>query len=533
MSASPNHAAVDTAREVPGAMLWSLVGRVLVTILAIGSNIMIVRGLGKDLYGVYSIYLNIAHFVSLVIGIGTAQAILRFLPELRVQQDARGSRSLLWRATGFHFVSWIVLVGLALLLRGPIGDLQHADLHTILPLGVGLLIGETIWGLVVNVYTALRRMVWLAVASVAQKLALIGLLLLLMRSETPAAGASRLDVPGVLWVVAASFALGLLLLLPGMPRILPGRKNASQMEPVDATAPPVSRQVPTRRLLAYAIPVAVTGLISQIVWRSSETLIIGHYHPPDVVGFYNAAYNLAQMALEFVPLAVWPVILGGLTEVHARKQEHLARGLQLYFRLIFILVLPVAITGAIFGGQLYRVMYGTQMNPGIPVCQALFLVLVLGFFGAPLRMGLFVRERNRANLLLAGAGALVNVALDLLLIPRYGMWGGVAASGTALLVSAILQYAYTVRIVPGLRVPWFLLVKVFVGSLVILPLWLWRERFDRPLEVIAAFAGSTLVQFLVLRLLRVFGSDESEILLRSNIPMKRQLVRLLGGDTRP
>ncbi|MFH1143706.1 MAG: flippase [Candidatus Eisenbacteria bacterium] len=503
------NAQVDAAREVPGAMLWSLVARVLVTALAIGSNIMIVRGLGEYAYGVYSIYLNIAHFLVLLIGIGTGQAVLRFLPELWIKQDAHGTRALLRRAMSFHLISWLAILALMFPLRGLLSELQHADLRTILPLGIGLLIGEAIWGLLASVYTALRRMAWLALASVVQKLALIALLILFLRREA--------DVTAVLWVVAGSFALGILLLVPGLPRILPRTGGATDVN------------LGLRRMLNYALPVAVTGLISQIIWRSSETLIIGYYHRPQDVGFYNAAYNLAQMALEFVPLAVWPVILGALSEVHARREELLARGVDLYFRLVFVLVLPVAVSGFVFGGQLYRVMYGPGMAPGAMVCQALFLVLVPGFFATPLRMGLFVRERTRENLWIAGAGAVVNLALDFLLIPRYGMWGGVVAVGVALAFSAIVQYVYTRRAVPGLAVPWRSLGKVLLASLVVLPFWFWRERFDRPLTVLAAFAGAMLLQFLVLRALRAFGNVEQELLLRSNVPFRKLWARLLGG----
>jgi len=366
-------------------MLWSLVARVLVTILAFASNIMIVRGLGDYAYGVYSIYLNIAHFLALVIGLGTGQAVLRFLPELRVKHQARGSRALVWRALVFHLIGWVALVALMFPMRGLLSYLQHVDLRTILPLGVGSLITETVWALLANVFTAMRRMAWLALASVVQKGVLVVLLVLLMRQHV--------DVPGVLWVVAGSWVIGIVLLVPGLPRFLPPGGAAA-----DAA-------LGTRRILDYALPIAAIGLVNQIGWRSSETLIIGYYHRPEDVGFYNAAYNLAQMALEFVPLAIWPVVLAALSELHARSEQHLSRGIELYFRLIFVLVMPVATAGLIFGGQLYRTMYGFEMAPGVPICQALFLVLVSGFFATPLRMGLYVLERTKANLLIAGAGA--------------------------------------------------------------------------------------------------------------------------------
>jgi O-antigen/teichoic acid export membrane protein len=496
------------SREVTGAMAWSLAAKFLVSLLAIGSNILIIRGLGEYAYGVYSIYLNIARFFSLGIGLGLAQAILRFLPEMRVKQDARGARQVLASACLLQLGSWVLVLGLAYLLRGRLSDLQHADLRVILPLGTLLLIFESFWSVFSSIYTAVRRMGWLTVVSVAQKAALIVLLLLFARSPA--------SVQSLLYIVAGSFILGILLLAPGLPRILPWTCGAA------------GEGLPLARNLGYALPIALAALINQILWRSSDTLVIGYYRTPEEVGFYNAAYNLAQMVLEFVPLAIWPVVLASLSEVHALKPTDLARGTRLYFRLLFVLVIPLTVTGLVLGGTAYQVMYGNAMAPGAPLCQAFFLVFLIGFFATPLRMALFVKERVMVNLWVGAVGAAINIALDLLLIPAHGMWGAVWAVAVALLVSGGLQYLVTRRDVPGLAIPWDCGARVLLASSVALLLWPLRGQLAAPLPLVGALAGVTLLQFLLLRVLRVFGEEERTLLQRSNLPLKRWLLRLLG-----
>jgi len=497
------------SREVTGAMAWSLTAKLLVSLLAIGSNVLIVRGLGEYSYGVYSIYLNVARFFSLGIGLGLAQGVLRFLPEMRVRGDARGARQVVCWAFVLQLGGWAVVLGLAWLLRGVLSDLQRADLRTILPLGTVLLIFESFWTVLASVYTAVRRMAWLTVASVAQKAALIGLLLAVARADA--------SVQSVLYVVAGSFVLGILLLAPGLPRILPWARG------------PRGEGFALRRNLGYALPIALSALINQILWRSSDTLVIGYFRPTVEVGFYNAAYNLAQMVLEFAPLAVWPVVLASLSEAHAVRPADLLRGTRLYFRLLFILVLPPAVTGLVLGGEAYRLMYGPGMSPGAPICQAFFIVFLAGFFAAPLRMALFVKERAVTNLWIGAVGAAVKVALDFLLIPSLGMWGAVWAVAAALGVSGVLQYVVGRRELPGLTVPWDCLLKVLAASAVALPAWLLRPWLDRPLPLLAALAAVTLAQFALLRALRVFGAEERRLLLRSRLPYKPWLVRLLGA----
>jgi O-antigen/teichoic acid export membrane protein len=497
------------ARGVPGALAWSFVSKVLVSLLAIASNVLIVRGLGDHAYGVYSIFLNIARFLAILLGLGLSQAVLQFLPELTLRGDGRGARRLLARALLWQLGGWVAVIGLAFLLRGWLGRIEKADLHTLLPLGAALLVFESLWGTLVNVYNAARRMAWLTAASVAQKAALVGLLVVLARGGV--------TTVGVLYVVAGSFVLGIALLAPGVARLLPGG------------AGPGGVGLPAGRVWRYAWPIAIGNLVNQILWRSSDTLFIGYYWDPTAVGYYNAAYNLAQLVIEFVPLAIWPIILASLSEAHVRRAGSLQRGTELYFRLIFVLVVPFSVTGMVLGGQAYLAMYGAAMAPGATLCQALFGILMIGFFMTPLRMAMFVKEHTLANTLVLAIGAAADVGLNILLVPRYGIWGGAAAVGIALTLTGALQYVVTRRALPWARIPWACFGKVLLASSVVLPLWLARGALARPLSLVGALAGVTVVQYLLLHFLRVFGDEERELLRDSRLPFKKALEWFVGA----
>lgn len=505
---APPAAGRSASREVPAALAWSLVSKILVSILAIASNILIVRGLGEEAYGVYSIFLNIARFLAIVLGLGLAQGVLQYLPEFRLRADARGARQLLGRALLWQLGGWAVVVLAAFLLRDWLSEIQKADLRTLLPIGTALLLFESLWSTLANVYTAARRMVWLMVASVAQKAALVGLLILLARG-----GVTPIHV---VYVVAGSFLLGIALLAPGAASLLPPGPAAG------------NGSMPASRLWRYAWPIVAGNLINQVLWRSSDTLFIGYYWNPTLVGYYNAAYNLAQMIIEFVPLAIWPVILSSLAEAHVRHEDHLRRGTELYFRLIFVLVVPFSLTGMVLGGQAYLAMYGAAMAPGAGLCQALFGILMIGFFMTPLRMAMFVKERTLANTLVLAAGAVVNVVLNVLLIPRHGIWGAAVSVGVALTVTSVVQYALTRRVLPWAGVPWACFGKVLLASSPVLPLWFVRRALDAPLPLAGALLGITIVQYLALRQLRVFEDEERALLQRSNLPLKSVLNWFLG-----
>jgi O-antigen/teichoic acid export membrane protein len=497
-----------TGREVPSALAWGLVSKVIVSFLAIGSNVIIVRGLGDENYGIYSIFLNIARFLSLAIGLGQATAILQFLPETRVRADHAGARRLLAHAVLLQLGAWAVVMGAVYLARGWICRVYETDLREILMVGTALIILEVLWTAASNVLMAVRRMLQLTVVSVLQKAALIGLLLLLLRAG--------LTVNEVIWAGAGSFAIGIVLLGGDIRRSVP---------PAGART---GATLPSGRGMGFARGVTAGARTHQVLWRSSEVLIVGHYWDAKAAGYVNLSYNLPQLILEFIPLAIWPIILASLAEVHTRRTDDLLRGIRLYFRLIFLLVFPLALTGFVLGGQAYLVLYGQEMAPGAPLCQAYFLVFLLSFLVTPLRMALFVKERVMVNTLVALVGAVINVGFDFVLIPRYGIWGAVPPVTIALLCSNALQYILSRRIIPGLGIPWGYLLRVLAGSAIVAPLWLVRGHLDAPVPLGCALVGGTLAQFLVLRSMRIVGAEERELLLRSHLPFKSLLARLIA-----
>jgi len=510
---SQGESSVRTSQEVPSALAWGFLAKVLVAVLSLASNAFIVRGLGEHAYGVYGVFLNIARFLSLAMAMGIAQSMLQFLPEMRVKNNARGARQLLWRGLGYQLLAWVVVLAVVYLVRHPLVGLFHeafrADLGDILPLGAALILAEILWNTVSHIFMAVRSMRQFALATVVQKLVLVGLLTLMFTRG--------MNLVGVLLAVAVSFIAGILLLAPWLPRAIPWVR-ADQGEGIS-----------TARIMRYALPIALGALINQVLWRSSETLIIGHYWLPADVTDFNTAYNLPQMLLEFVPLAIWPIVLASLSEAHARRGEDLIRGVHLYFRLLFVLVVPVAVTGAVLGGQAYLALYGVERFRGAPLCQVFSLIFLLSFLVTPLRMALYVKEKVLVNTLIAIVGAIINVALDFVFIPRYGIWGGIPPVAIALLLTGILQYFVTRRLVPQMKIPWGTFAKVLLGSGVVLPLWFVRTQLTHPVVLVAVLGGVTLGQFLILRWLRVYGSEEKEMLLRSHLPMKNTLVKLFMG----
>jgi len=89
-----------TTDQVGLAMAWSVLARAGRFALGIASSVIVVRSLGEHDYGVLSLVRTVLMFVVVVVGAGLGQAVLKFLPALRVDRAGEEARALLRGVTG-------------------------------------------------------------------------------------------------------------------------------------------------------------------------------------------------------------------------------------------------------------------------------------------------------------------------------------------------------------------------------------------------------------------------------------------------
>jgi O-antigen/teichoic acid export membrane protein len=122
-----------------------------------------------------------------------------------------------------------------------------------------------------------------------------------------------------------------------------------------------------------------------------------------------------------------------------------------YFMLIalvaFLLLsffLPYVLSTPVFGRRLLRADYLSGMNI-IPV--VLFAYVFQGMY-TNFIAGIYIKERNKTLPFITGLGALVNVVVNLLLIPPLGIMGAALATLAAYIAMAIAIYIPSQRAYP-------------------------------------------------------------------------------------
>jgi O-antigen/teichoic acid export membrane protein len=158
-----------------------------------------------------------------------------------------------------------------------------------------------------------------------------------------------------------------------------------------------------------------------------------------VIGWYNAAYNFSR-ALTTFAAAFSGALVPTLAREHSLNPENVRVWYYRSFRFLLFTGLPIAVGGTILADKLIPFLYGKQFQAASIAFAILVwdtLLLMYTSLGGNIAQAI-KREVEAARIF--GAEAVMNLLMNLILIPQYGM---IAASFTTVateLIGALLFY---------------------------------------------------------------------------------------------
>jgi O-antigen/teichoic acid export membrane protein len=279
-------------------------------------------------------------------------------------------------------------------------------------------------------------------------------------------------------------------------------------------------------VLRFSLPFVVTGLLGQIVWRQSEVLFLGHFKGAEAAGFFSLAYRMPQMLLEFVPLTVWPIVMAGTSELYAKDAGNLPRAIDVYFKLIFLLVVPVAAMGFAFAKPLIPIVYGAKMLPAALLTQLFFVVFSYSFLYTPMSMAFYVMGKSWVNMLIFMSLAVLEIGLDLVLIPPYGMLGAILSVSIVLLMGVVLFHAVMRKVRPDVKTPAGFIVRCSLAAVPTCLLSLIVSRWSSPVVVALMIPVGIGLLVAGFRVMKVIGPEEKELIRKLPIPARERLLAI-------
>lgn len=395
------------ARGASGTFTINVIG----ALIALGSHIALARFMGTAHYGAYLIAVACISIFQCIGVMGLDRTLVRFLAVYRSNADWTSFRGLLWRSHGIAGATSLVLAGLLALstiaLKARIDDRLALSLVAGAPVLVLMVLS-------IIRQASLRSMTHVVVAEIPELIlrpiliaALVFATCKISAQEVSGGTAMSLNV------IATVVTLGI------------GATILYRRLPSQGLWGP--RTYKTQEWMAVAYPLAMVTLLNMLMKRT-DILFLGAFWGTEEAGPYGAATRMVELVV-YVLTAINGIASPLLAAAYFnQKTSELRRILLLSARWLALLTVPMVV-GLILFGKFFLGLFGEDfVSAYIPLIILAFGQLVNALTGSVSAVMSMTGHQKPLAITLA-AVVLLNIALNAILVPRFGAVG--AASATA------------------------------------------------------------------------------------------------------
>jgi len=194
-----------------------------------------------------------------------------------------------------------------------------------------------------------------------------------------------------------------------------------------------------KELINYSMPLLLLSIINIII-EKLDILSIGYFLNLEKVGLYNAALPLASLS-QIIPVALTAIFMPVITELYAKNNIDKIKELyKKVSRWIFIVNIALVLMLIFFSDAVLNIFFGPLY---IQASQAL-IIIAIGYFVYYQTLGshyiLYMLGKTRLLMLNAIIVALLNIILNIILIPKFGIVGAATALAITYSLLGILQF---------------------------------------------------------------------------------------------
>ncbi|MCD6379049.1 oligosaccharide flippase family protein [bacterium] len=496
--------------KIGEAMSWNVIAKLARFISGPVAYIIIVRSLGEYRWGVLSVIKSVMGFAFVIVMLGGGKGLLKFLPELRVKGGMKPFFKTLKKLFLIQFFVWMGMILAVWLFSDTIEDfykVETGNFRLLLVIAVGFVLFQAMMTVVMNILQSWYETKLLGFVLIGGNLIYLAFLMLFL-------GYFNLGIKAILLAGGISNIVMVLLLFPKVRDLVHKEKKKSMNVPG------------LGEFIKFSFPFVVTGILNQVVWRQSEVLFLGHFTGMEEAGYFELAYRVPQMVLEFIPLSIWPLVMAGISEAYSRDRKSLSKAVNLYYRLLYIVIIPITALGFAFSKALIPILYGDKMSPAGNYTQLFFIVFSYSFLYTPMSMALYVMGKSWANMVVFFFLAVVNIALDIVLIPVYGLWGAFVPVAFVLLLAVVAFNLVVKGFGKGINVPAMFILRCYIAGLPAGLLVFAASKWNSPAILGIEIVIGIILLVLGFRWMKIIGEGEKEIIMKLSFPFKEKIISI-------
>ena len=475
-------------------------GLVITTIIA--------RSLGAEQYGVYSFILWLSAFGVALLSDGLGITAIRFLAEQRGKGRQQAVRPIVRHLLRLLVIATIPVIFLLLVVYVITTDSQLPGYYWLALFVVAAFIPKAISIFYINVAKGIEEY-----STQFHINLFVNPFNLAAVSVVAWLGGGVVEFVFAYLVVSVAYGIASWKLVSSRLRDYP--KGGRFEEQVEANK--VMRSV---KLMTLAL------FLGFIVEKQLEVFVLNFCAMPRDAGLYNAGFILGVSAMGLVPGVLSGIILPVMARAGATGMEAQAEKYREFARYLVLLGAPLVCFGVGFSSEIIELVFGAEYSR-----SSIAFAIVLAASGITVAVhsaNSVLMTQDMQDKMLRGVafGAVLNIVIDFVAIPRYGMWGALAG----FVVTLLFISSYNIRLASrrlGTTLEWLYYLKVLlVGGVMSVPFLLVKSQLA---PVVSIFIGGAIYVALFLGALFLSGllREQDKAVLRllvSRVPGLKRVV---------
>ncbi|KPJ55940.1 hypothetical protein AMJ49_06040 [Parcubacteria bacterium DG_74_2] len=192
------------------------------------------------------------------------------------------------------------------------------------------------------------------------------------------------------------------------------------------------------------------------VYYYMDTVMLGLMKSNQEVGWYNAVYRIVLFT-QVAGTIIWASFFPQLSQKYKESLNSLKKVANQLAEITHIFAWPVAMGGTLLASQIIVFFYGKEYLPGTLAFQILIWSIAIIYIASVYHETIKASDRQKLYLTGVGGGAVLNIILNFLFIPRWSLNG--AALATLLTEMAVMIFMY-------IQVNKFINLKPFIPALI-------------------------------------------------------------------
>lgn len=437
-----------TRKALFGAM-WVFVFLVISAGISYLFRLLLAKNLSVEDYGLFFAVFAVILFVIIIRDLGLRNALAKFIPEFLAKNDKKSVKSTMMLVFYIH-LGTSLLFTIILVLLAPILAKHYFHSVTAIQLMAVFafaLIVSFIEEIIVYSFQGFQKMIYFSMAPAVRMTLVLFITFAMLKTG---AGIMAPVYAFLITYAIMSLAYPVLFIKTAFKDFFSVKTNITSSL--------------TKTIVKFGILTMLTFTGGYIL-SYTDTLVLTYFRTLKEVGWYQVAMPSSTL-LWYIPQAVSTIILPMASELWSKNEKWLlSSGIEMAHKYSFVAVVPLALIMLTFPEIMIRVLFGEAYVPAAQALQILAVGAIIYSISTLNTAAFSGIGQPQVNTKIIFTAALVNLVLNLLLIPRYGIIGAAIATTISYAVMMVLSTAKLSHFVK-IKEPWTNWAKTAVAGIV-------------------------------------------------------------------